>query len=172
MDETRYDSMKKQLLLVGMMTILCVTTACGNGTDNEPTTVEDRTEQITEESSEDNTNMYAACTSLPQDEVEAFATIVKKQILDKDWVGLSENIAYPITVEGVTYNDSNAFSAGDFSTLYSDDFVKALENESCTGMFCNYQGIMLGNGQVWISEVLDADGNSEGLKVIALQAGE
>jgi hypothetical protein len=214
-NETRYDSMRKQLLLAGMMTILCVTTACGKGTDNKSTTVEEVTEQVTEDtetseiteensntefdnnsltestsevenagdtadnqatseaaSSENNTDMYAVCTSLSKTEVETFATTVKKQILDKDWAGLSENISYPITVEGVTYEDSNAFSTGDFSNLYSDDFVKALEDESCTDMFCNYQGIMLGNGQVWISEVLDAAGNSEGLKVITLQSGE
>lgn len=42
--------------------------------------------------------------------------------------------------------------------------------EGCENMFCNYQGIMLGNGQVWIGEVLDKNGENGKLKVIAVNS--
>ena len=47
-------------------------------------------------------------------------------------------------------------------------FFSALE-EDCVEMFCNWEGIILGeNGEVWISEVLDEEFASQGLKIIAI----
>lgn len=113
-------------------------------------------------------NIYEVCTSLPKAEVEAFAGQVKQQIVNHDWKGLSENISYPITVGGTTYQNSDEFAAGNFEESLSQKFVDAIEAETCTDMFCNWQGIMMGNGEVWISEVLNDDSSSQGLKVTAI----
>jgi hypothetical protein len=34
----------------------------------------------------------------------------------------------------------------------SEDFLKAVEEESCKDMFANYQGICMQDGEVWISQ--------------------
>lgn len=113
-------------------------------------------------------NSYEVCTSIPKAEVEAFAGQVKQQIVSQNWKGLSENISYPITVGDTTYQNSEEFAAGDFSESLSQKFIDAVEAETCTDMFCSWQGIMMGNGEVWISEVLNDDASSQGLKVTAI----
>jgi hypothetical protein len=176
--------MKKKLLFAGMVVILGITSACGNGKDNDGVEVkteqvaEQTTEKITEEITEadssttDNEDYYSVCTNLSKSEVEAFAKEVKDQILKKDWTGLAEKVSYPITIAGVTYNGSGEFSNADLDAAFDTDFMTAIEEESCTDMFCNYQGIMLGNGQVWISEVLNDDMTSQGLKILEINCGE
>lgn len=47
-----------------------------------------------------------------------------------------------------------------------EDFYDSIEKETCTEMFCNWQGIMLGNGEIWIAEI---DGE---LKVTAINVTE
>ena len=111
---------------------------------------------------------YAVCTNCSKVEVEQFAKEVRELILARDWSKLSERIAYPITVGNITYEDSNSFLAIPFEVQLSDGALEAIRAEKCTDMFCNYAGIMMGNGEVWIAEVLNADLSSAGLKIIGL----
>ena len=90
-------------------------------------------------------------------EVESFALEIKQQILDGDWNGLSEKIAYPITIGEVEYADAKEFASADWNTILSKDFITAIENESCQNMFCNYEGIMFGDGQIWFSQVMNEE---------------
>lgn len=115
-----------------------------------------------------NADFYSVCTNFSKDEVEQFAREVRDLILSSNWATLSEHIAYPITMGGVHYEDSTSFLTAPFETLLSTDAMEAIQNESCTDMFCNYSGIMMGNGEVWLGEVLHDDGSSAGLRVIAL----
>lgn len=133
---------------------------------------ENRTDTVVgleeETTAEANKDYYAVCTDIEKEKVEAFASQVKRQILEQDWTALAEEIAYPITIAGVSYSDKAAFLAADLSVILTDTFVQDLENETCVDMFCNWQGIMLGNGEVWFGEVLNEDLTSQGLKVTAI----
>ena len=144
-------------------------------TNVEITGVEEEAEQKNTDETENNNesetgkDFYAVCTKLSKAEVEGFASTVKQEILDKDWKGLSEKIAYPITIGNTTYKSSVEFAAADFDVKLSNAFMEAVGAESCKEMFCNAKGIMLGeNGEIWISEVLNEDMSSQGLKVIAI----
>lgn len=111
-------------------------------------------------------NYYQVCTSFSAEEVEEYARMVRAQFLARDWKALSEALAYPITIDGERYEDSAAFLAADLDGAVGEDFLAALEKESCRRMFCSWQGIMLGSGgQVWIGETTDGEG-SKALKVI------
>lgn len=114
---------------------------------------------------------YHVATSIAAAEVERYAAQVRQQLLAHDWQALSSEISYPITIADTTYNNSAEFleASGSFDGSLDETFFSALENEDCVEMFCNYQGIMLGEtGQVWIGEVLGADLASQGLKIIAV----
>lgn len=111
---------------------------------------------------------YSVCTTLSKYEVEQFAKETKRLILAKNWPALSQRIAYPITLGGVAYEDSAAFAAAPFETQLDIHALDAIQSEDCADMFCNYSGIMMGNGEVWFGEVLREDGSSAGLRVIAL----
>ena len=112
---------------------------------------------------------YSVCTGFSKDEVEQFAMDVRDMILASDWTALSERIAYPITMGGAVYEDSASFITAPFETDLNAEAIEAIQNETCTDMFCKFSGIMMGNGEVWISEVLNEDFTSAGLQVIGLE---
>lgn len=121
------------------------------------------------EGGEEGDGYYSVCTELSKEEVEAFAKQVKEELLAKDLPKLAEKIAYPIVIDGVTYEDASAFENEKVEELLSDEnFYESIEAEECVDLFCNYQGIMMGEGQVWIAQVEGEDHKKE-LKIIALQ---
>jgi len=186
--------MKKNLLcLLILLCFLCTSCAQSQPSQKPPSTPEDSvpsetshetdptSEQDTESAEahpapsepQDTTNsqnadFYSVCTSLSKDEVEQFAREVKDLILSSNWTVLSEHIAYPITMGGIVYEDSVSFVTAPFEALLDTNAIEAIQNENCTDMFCKYSGIMMGKGEVWIGEVINEDGTSVGLRVIAL----
>ncbi len=114
---------------------------------------------------------YRVATSICSVEVERYAAQVRQQFLAHDWTAVASEIAYPVTISDITYNSGAAFleASEKFEVNLDEAFFSALEAEDCIEMFCNYQGIMLGEtGQVWIGEVLDENLVSQGLKIIAI----
>lgn len=112
---------------------------------------------------------YSVCTDLGTWEVERFAKRIKKQILAGDFESLAEEISYPVTVDGLEYADREAFLAADFIREPNPAFLSAIEETPDENLFCNWRGIMLGNGEVWFGEVTDSDTSaSEGLRITAI----
>ena len=114
---------------------------------------------------------YRVATNISSAEVERYAAQVRQQFLVQDWSAISSEIAYPITISDKTYENSEDFlkASSSYGSNLNKDFLTAVENEDCVEMFCNYEGIMLGeSGQIWIGEVLNADFSSQGLKIIAV----
>ena len=111
---------------------------------------------------------YQVASSIPVGVIEAFAEAVKADILLRDWASLSQKISYPIRIDYFEVSDGEGFRELDFATRLNPEFVKAMEEENCRQMFCNWQGISMGAaGQIWFGEILDRDGSSE-LKIIGI----
>jgi hypothetical protein len=138
----------------------------GDSTQQEP-------DSSTEEPVISNTeeDFYRVCTSFSAQEVESFARQVKKQFLQQDWSEVASEIAYPITIGGETFESSSAFLAADLDGLFPKAFYEALEDESCQEMFCNWQGVSMGGGSVWIGSVPEED-DTERLCIININAEE
>lgn len=145
----------------------------------ENSTIPDNTvdsPQNTSPQSEENkptadSNYYRAATGISSAEVEQYAAQVRQQFLAQDWSAISAEIAYPITISDITYENSEDFlnASGSFGNNLDEAFLSAVEREDCVEMFCNYEGIMIGeSGQIWISEVLNTDFSSQGLKITAI----
>ena len=113
-------------------------------------------------------DFYEVATSMPADEVEEFAMSIKADVLNHDWETLSEKIVYPISIDGFVLNGSSDFMELDFDRKLSQEFVDVIRLESCREMFCNWQGIMMGNtGKIWLSGVDEGTGTWE-LKIIGI----
>lgn len=111
---------------------------------------------------------YAMVTYAPAEEVELFAAGVKEDVLLKDWESLSGKLSYPIQISGKVIQNAKEFLALDIDNKLNQEFVNAIDKESCREMFCNYQGIMMGEtAQIWIASVDNGSGQWK-LKVIAL----
>ncbi len=117
-------------------------------------------------------DFYAAATKFPAYAVEDFASTVRAHLLDRNWEGLSECLAYPITIGSTTCNSAEEFTAVDWEGIFTDDFFRAVEAETCHEMFCNSDGIMLADGLMWLAEVhvTSEFGEDDTLKVINIYA--
>lgn len=124
-----------------------------------------------EEGIADYRGSYSICTGCSAWEVERFAKRVRKMVLEGDYEGLAEACAYPVTVDGAAYETKEALLAADLLQSLPQSFTDALREEPAEQMFHNAQGIMLGNGAVWIAEVLNEDFSSQGLKIISFSLG-
>lgn len=162
------------ILLAGCLLLGCAknTEICGTLPPEETTAVREAaqdTQAWTEETMQvTKVDHYRVASSLPVDAIEAFAEAVKTDILLRDWESLSQKISYPIRIDGVEVPDAEDFRGLDLETRLDPEFVKAIGEESCRQMFCNWQGISMGAaGQIWFAEILHGDGSSE-LKIIGM----
>jgi hypothetical protein len=69
---------------------------------------------------------------------------------------IADSIIYPLTVkvEGkpVTLKNSSEF-LNQFKKIWTKDVSSALAGQEVSKLFCNYQGVMIGNGQIWIKKI-------------------
>ena len=157
--------------------------ACGQVKENEivnndePATGQQESNVQAVESINSETNIsvndsyYSSATDISRTEVENYAAYVKQSFMEHDWLTISSEISYPITISGTTYPDSAAFldASNNFDSNLNEKFFSYLEEEDCVEMFVNSQGIMLGEtGQIWIADVLDDKSNTHGLKILAI----
>lgn len=97
--------------------------------------------------------------------VETFANKFKEAVVKKDKEAVASMIHYPIDAtlkdKAVIINNKE-----EFLRFYNDIFDKTLcskiANANTHNMFANYQGVMIGNGEVWFGR----DGND--VKVISV----
>ncbi len=112
---------------------------------------------------------YSALTSLPAEEVTAFAEAVRDAYLREDWAALAPLIRYPITLyPEVVAEDEAAFLAyAEGRTVHPSDRAQMTE-ETCRHMFVNGEGLCLGSGQVWILDVNYMKEEAPLLKIISV----
>jgi len=105
---------------------------------------------------------YAEATHLPAYMVENFARIVRHNILQKNWDALEDKVRLPLTVQGEEVNNWDDFV--EWMEAYSSYYLYTdrLEQETCHAMFCNWQGISMADGLIWINE------GETGLKITAI----
>ena len=97
---------------------------------------------------------------------ERFAKEIREEILQGDYESLAQKCAYPVSIDGETFENREALLASGLLQNPPEAFLDAIRQETCEDMFHNWQGFMLGNGEVWFSEILNEDYSSEGLKII------
>lgn len=83
-------------------------------------------------------------------------------------------VRYPITVTVIgkgrrTIRDSAAF-VGAYDRIITPAIAAAVQGEKYDALMVNYQGVMLGNGEVWINGTCrDASCSASDVKVITIQ---
>ncbi|MCR4891606.1 MAG: hypothetical protein K5989_05440 [Lachnospiraceae bacterium] len=114
---------------------------------------------------------YSVATDFSAADVETYAKNVRIEILHGDIDSLVMKANYPFNINGKEYADEEALFAAldaEDSILKDKDFLDKVREDDASNMFANYQGIMMGEaGNVWMGEVLDKDGNSQGLMILS-----
>ena len=122
--------------------------------DTEDYEVRESDESI--QSSETEEDYYMTSTGVTAE--EQFAEEIKNDVLKHDWDALSEKISYPIAINGTTVNNREDFLKLDIDGKLNQEFVEAIRAETCRKMFCNWQGVMMGDGQIWFDNVYKGTG--------------
>jgi|SRR3989339_1337277 len=89
---------------------------------------------------------------LQPQQVFAFVNKLKMAVRHHRVKMMAQMIAYPLTVNGKpTIQNKQAFIHS-YSALFTSQVKKAIANQKLEALFVNYQGVMLGNGEIWINK--------------------
>jgi len=164
----------KNLKLILFAFIVLLAFSCGNNEEktketdsteiNDPKVVNDNVVTDTDEEKPDATIM---AETLPKtngvfenaginsdEQVYMFVREIKANLNNKKT--LSEMVSYPISVniEGskMDIEDEQAFIEY-FDQIFNNNVVTAVKESKYEDLFSNYQGIMIGNGEIWIASL-------------------
>lgn len=96
---------------------------------------------------------YTLVTDLSIMEVEIFAAGLRQNVLEENWEAFSRKVKYPITIDEDTVADHRELVELIAQNPVSETFTRAIRKEMCSAMFCSWQGICMGDGQLWFNEV-------------------
>lgn len=101
-------------------------------------------------------NRYSGFLYGSDQDVEDFMKRIKSAILkgDKNWI--ARHLHYPIRVslngqEDITLKNKEQLMAN-FDAVFYPEFKEQIKRFCSCNLFVNYQGAMLGNGQIWINQ--------------------
>ena len=87
-------------------------------------------------------------------QIEHFVKNVKTAILQQNKSWLAGHIFYPIQVkikeQNITINTQKQF-VENFDVIFYKEFRKKVSTFYTHNLFCNWRGVMLGNGDIWIN---------------------
>ncbi len=102
-------------------------------------------------------NRYSDSFFTKADDVESFMKTAKGSILrgDKNWI--ANHTSYPLktTLDGktpITIKNAKQLVTN-FDRIFHAEFKNSIKSLCSCNLFTNYQGAMLGNGQIWINVI-------------------
>jgi hypothetical protein len=104
--------------------------------------------------------------------VEEFVSDAKKAISKGDKIWLAANLFYPLKVRiseksSVVLKNKNQFLL-QYDKIFTTGFKSALNNTFSHNLFNNYQGVMIGDGKLWINNTLNASEAKPIFQIIAI----
>ncbi|ODT08568.1 MAG: hypothetical protein ABS35_44265 [Kaistia sp. SCN 65-12] len=99
---------------------------------------------------------------------------IHEAVAAEDAAGVAEWVSYPITVnvggKALTIDDAAQFEA-EYAAIITGDIKDAILAQSWETLFVNADGIMYGNGQVWLNGICKDDACAQfDVKIITIQS--
>ena len=112
---------------------------------------------------------YASVTAMDKAQVETVAAFnARTAYLSENWYAMADMIRYPITINGTQLTDADAFLGYMMDKTVSESDREAMMAEDFLDMFVNDQGIMMGEGEIWLSDPNFGTNAAPVLEVIAI----
>lgn len=111
--------------------------------------------------------------ALDPNEIKEFIVLIKQHLAKEDRQKLSSLISYPITVN-LHGKRVQIKSKGEFVKNYHDiinaKVRKSVSRQKYEDLFVNWQGVMIGNGEIWFNAINNDPKKSQEteLKIIAI----
>ena len=114
---------------------------------------------------------YASVTAMDKFMLETEVCFaVRTAYLDENWYALASQIRYPITINGTALADADAFLDYMNDKTLSESGRQAMMNETLLDMLVSEQGIMMGGGDVCLSDPGLGTGAEPRLEIVGLGA--
>jgi hypothetical protein len=99
---------------------------------------------------------------------------IQKAVADDDKAAFADWVSYPISVtadgEEMSIADAAQF-VEHYDNILTDEIKSAIKDQTWAGLFANYQGIMFGNGPVWVSGICTDDKcTAFDVKIVTIQS--
>lgn len=106
------------------------------------------------------------------EEVENFMKQVKTSILNGDKKWIANHISYPIKTniyknKAITITTKNQLIEN-FDLIFHQAYKDTIQSLCVCNMFSNYEGVMLGNGQIWIYNKPNSSKENSNFRIIAI----
>ena len=112
---------------------------------------------------------YASVTAMDKFQVETVVGFnVRTAYLSENWYALADMIRYPITINDTELADANAFLGYMIDKTVSDSDREAMMNEDFLDMVVSDQSIMMGDGEILLSDPNFGTDEEPMLEVIAI----
>ncbi len=96
---------------------------------------------------------YASVTAMDKFQVETVVGFnVRTYYLSENWYAMADMIRYPITINDTELADADAFLGYMIDKTISESDREAMMEEDFLDMFVNGEGIMMGDGEIWLSD--------------------
>ena len=105
------------------------------------------------------------------EEVEAFMKKTKAAIAGSDREWLANHIFFPLNcnVNGkLTQIKGSKQFIEKFDLIFTDSFKQQVAKGCTCNMFSNYRGVMLGNGEIWISNTAESTEKKPGFIILSV----
>ena len=76
---------------------------------------------------------------------------------------IAAHVQYPLTNTNIK---SSADFIHNYTSLFNEKVINALNNQNMSQIFRNYKGAMIGNGELWIRNV--ATGKTDDFKIVSI----
>lgn len=112
---------------------------------------------------------YKGVTAMDKFQVETVVGFnVRSYYLSENWYAMADLIRYPITINGTELADADAFLGYMIDKTVSDSDRQAMLEEDFLDMFVNGEGIMMGDGEIWLSDPNYMTDEEPRLEIIAI----
>jgi len=101
-------------------------------------------------------NRYEAIGITNAKEFEKSFNIIKSLVQNNEKSKVANYVSYPLNVnrkdKKIKINSKEDFIRS-YNTIITEDVKKALLNQDVTKTFVNYQGVMVGDGEMWFTHI-------------------
>jgi hypothetical protein len=97
---------------------------------------------------------------------KAFFQQIKKAIATNDFIWLSKAVSYPLDVQlanKVLHLANEADFKKNARTILTEQLKSVVNQQPADSLFKNWQGVMIGRGQIWFTQVGEESGKGQPL---------
>jgi len=104
-------------------------------------------------------------------EVQSFLATLQGDVRSDDRAAVAQLVSYPIDVhidgEALTLHDPGEF-VGSYPRFMNERVRKALDKATPQGLFANYQGIRVGDGEIWFGGVQEEGKDTYEVRILTI----